>query len=92
MSTPAFEDQPPDSPRLTSYDERHLATSLGIATMTGKMIGVLAQQRRRRRRNGPRRLPRRRMQRHHLVDAAERVERGSRCAQAPCVETPHSSI
>jgi len=30
MSTPAFEDQPPDSPRLTSYDERHLATYLRL--------------------------------------------------------------
>lgn len=30
MSTPAFEDRPPDSAKLTSYDERHLATYLRL--------------------------------------------------------------
>lgn len=30
MSTPAFDDHPPESPRLTSYDERHLATYLRL--------------------------------------------------------------
>lgn len=30
MSIPAFEDRPPDSAKLTSYDERHLATYLRL--------------------------------------------------------------
>lgn len=30
MTTPAFEDRPPDSDRLTSYDERHLVTYLRL--------------------------------------------------------------
>ena len=30
MITPGFEDQPPDSPRLTGYDERHLGTYLRL--------------------------------------------------------------
>lgn len=30
MTIPAFEDRPPDSPRLTDYDERHLATYLRL--------------------------------------------------------------
>jgi hypothetical protein len=30
VSPPAFEDCPPDSPRLTSYDERHLATYIRL--------------------------------------------------------------
>jgi hypothetical protein len=30
MTTPPFEDRPPDIPRLTPYDERHLATYLRL--------------------------------------------------------------
>lgn len=30
MSLPKFEDRPPDSAKLTSYDERHLATYLRL--------------------------------------------------------------
>ena len=30
MTTPPFEDRPPDSPRLTAYDERHLTTYLRL--------------------------------------------------------------
>jgi hypothetical protein len=30
MTTPAFEDCPPDSPRLTHYDETHLATYIRL--------------------------------------------------------------
>lgn len=30
MSLPTFEDRPPDSAKLTSYDERHLATYLRL--------------------------------------------------------------
>jgi hypothetical protein len=30
MSTPDFEDRPPDGARLTSYDERHLATYIRL--------------------------------------------------------------
>ncbi|HEV2652200.1 MAG TPA: DUF2285 domain-containing protein [Rhizomicrobium sp.] len=30
MSPPAFEDCPPDSPRLTSYDERNLASYIRL--------------------------------------------------------------
>ena len=30
MSTPAFDDSPPNSPKLTPYDERHLVTYLRL--------------------------------------------------------------
>ena len=30
MTIPAFDDQPPDEPRMTSYDERHLQTYLRL--------------------------------------------------------------
>jgi hypothetical protein len=30
MTTPQFDDQPPESPSLTEYDERHLATYLRL--------------------------------------------------------------
>ncbi len=30
MSIPAFDDRPPDSAKLTSYDERHIATYLRL--------------------------------------------------------------
>ena len=30
MSIPAFEDRPPDSDKLTAYDERHFATYLRL--------------------------------------------------------------
>lgn len=30
MNTPAFDDRPPDSPKVTSYDERHFATYLRL--------------------------------------------------------------
>ena len=30
MTTPDFDDRPPDSARLTSYDERHLATYIRL--------------------------------------------------------------
>jgi len=30
MSTPTFDDCPPDSPNLTSYDERHLVTYIRL--------------------------------------------------------------
>jgi hypothetical protein len=30
MTTPPFEDRPPDNPRLTPYDERHLVTYLRL--------------------------------------------------------------
>lgn len=36
MSTPTFEDRPPDSPRLTSYDERHLATYIRLLDADGE--------------------------------------------------------
>jgi hypothetical protein len=30
MTTPPFDDRPPDSPQLTLYDERHLATYIRL--------------------------------------------------------------